>query len=1172
MKIGKKSYVLGTIILLISIFSVSLLNNSKPIKASDEIYKIETSSVNSDGFVEVKLSINTSDEAEFFINTSGIAPIDMDEFLKGVNADFDGKLSLKETDDLYENLIQVKTKSKPLDITFNVRQYQPNIESKITLSDSDNKELAARNIQFTNLIEESYSDSPSVSNSETVELDKMSEVASNRTATKSNVDGYVPSTPEEIEQSNAAANLRFQFLPETKVSTVKSWSDFIAAYNDNTVTKIVLGANITDTNANGTGGNPLNDRIKSLEIDGQKNTLHLNRGHNLSISSSPTSFTSGGRSRSFFHMHNINVQQGMTSGLANGNWSGVPEQEGSWSFVAGYGTSAARTQDWYFRFGDITNTNDAKNNIGVARLARAYRAEITMYGYNDVNTIAENYYTGSIVVEPGTYWKNTNNFYNYSTAWYQTPARVGDTGETKEFTVGKNSFVYARNTGSGTAYPAIYQNYGTMTIGENATFNANMQGNAVRFDNSGSEMIVKSGATINLLSRGGNAVVDFRATNTTFRSEPGAKIYIVGESNNSGIINLYQGNTTFSLDSPGAFDIRNRNITKTTASRVLDVSTDTSRVFEIKNSDIDLWKVATEVTDTSDFSYTLVDYLKTTGRSVSSSEPSLQSTFNYNGFRRISGLNTNPEILWTPVTDADKSYETKIIVGYTPSDSFDQDGNAVLQPVYAGADQVRVTYTDTYDVTHTVSTVKGGGAPFTDTVFNQANKEISAHAQRGPWSSDPDIATTVIDITPPEPAIVTGGKVNNGMKQLIGKDAEPKAKIYVDIDGVRQSNVGVVSEDGTWAYNLPRYLNVGETVQIFLEDNAGKVTEAITPAPPSTNNANGNINPATELKYRDAIFKAATKYTVGDVIPDNPLMEKAVISSGDKTTQVGDILTYTLTAKNGKNASLDAVWNNVTVKDVIPNGLTFDPSTAEVTINGTAAGDTDFTYDADSRLLTVNVGNLKAGAAAIVTFKTEVQQSAVGKVINNVGTATGFSPRESGEFIEGPDDSNRAHDVFSKDANVDNPGGSIFGILELVSAPKNINFGTTKFSPKGTKINNPSYEGGDLVVKDGRAVQETWTLNARLEKELAKVDDPSTYIPRAIRYVHQNDELTLMGASQPIVSRKNSNNDPYNISGTWSPEGDGFKLKVDSGQSVDAGKYEATIIWELVAGPPPVKP
>ncbi|MBO0475352.1 WxL domain-containing protein, partial [Enterococcus ureasiticus] len=194
------------------------------------------------------------------------------------------------------------------------------------------------------------------------------------------------------------------------------------------------------------------------------------------------------------------------------------------------------------------------------------------------------------------------------------------------------------------------------------------------------------------------------------------------------------------------------------------------------------------------------------------------------------------------------------------------------------------------------------------------------------------------------------------------------------------------------------------------------------------------------------------------------------------------------------------------------------------------------------------------------------------KVINNVGTATGFSSRESGEFIEGPDDPDRAHDVFSKDANVDNPGGSIFGILELVSAPKNINFGTTIFSPKGTKINNPSYEGADLVVKDGRAVQETWTLNARLEKELAKVGEPDVFIPRAIRYVHKNDEITLMGASQPIISRKNDNNDPYNISSTWSPDGDGFKLNVDSGQSIASGKYEATIVWELVAGPPPENP
>lgn len=97
-------------------------------------------------------------------------------------------------------------------------------------------------------------------------------------------------------------------------------------------------------------------------------------------------------------------------------------------------------------------------------------------------------------------------------------------------------------------------------------------------------------------------------------------------------------------------------------------------------------------------------------------------------------------------------------------------------------------------------------------------------------------------------------------------------------------------------------------------------------------------------------------------------------------------------------------------------------------------------------------------------------------------------------------------------------------------------------------------------------------VKCRLEKELVNTKAPDKSIPRAIRYVNKNKEITLMGASQSIASRKNENSDPYNISGTWSPEGDGFKLKVDSGQSITAGKYEATIIWELVTGPPPRNP
>lgn len=1115
MKIGKKSYFIGLVIFLFSILAVILLNNSNKIEAAEEPLI---------GNVDSSTLLKTEEDLH---NQETITVPQMEAYMDGTN-------------------------------------YQPaqtKIENKITGSMTNEQ----YQIQYADL----------------------------------------------NAQQNQAWNTQYNFRPDTNAVHVGTWAEFRAAFENNQVSKIILDADIYYGTAIAIS------RAESIEIDGQGHLLEMRNGSiNVDDLNSLASFGKAFSDVPVFHMHDIQIANNTGYGALEGNLGTA------WSFVNGKGqwgtggSTGSNRRLWRYRIGNVytpydTSKKSDNQRVG-GRLISAPRAEISMYGYNVIVTGAENFYTGGMTFEPSTFYKGTNAEYDYSVVWFMdNTGKNGDTDSTgtRKFDIGEGSFVYLNYTANGTNYPAVYNFFDELRVGKNATYNANMPGSAAYFNVDGASFIAEEGSTVNLLSRAGsratvqsgavnatNAGSQANPKNTKYEFKPKSNVFIVG-NNNGGVLayNSTNGGNQFIFDSPESFDIRNSFNSTTTTNAFLGDTTSNrgTNSFTIKNSDISIWNNQADIDGAPTYDYSNVTDFTVTNASanggVTSSDPALQSQYLRPNYKRISGMNSIPELTWTPVTDADFDQQSRILIGYTAvggNDPFDEDGNAKTKPVYA--DSIRkayVDFTDTLGNTYTGTStddnyVHWKKADHEIPGFQLAQKDMFGTPYRAsyvnnvltPYRMGEKTPTTVIDVTPPEPAIVTGDKVTNGMKQLIGKNAEPKAKIYVDINGIRQTNVGSVNDDGTWAYNLPRYLNTGETVQIFLEDNAGKITETLDPAAPSTNSANGNINPATEMNYRDATFKPATKYSVEDGLPDNPLMEKTVVSSGDKTTQVGDILTYTLTATNGKNASLDAVWNKVTVKDTIPDGLKFDPETADVTINGKVAAETDFTYDVDSHLLTVNVGNLKAGASAVVTFKTEVQQSAVGKVINNVGIATGFSPRESGEFIEGPDDPSRAHDVFSKEANVDNPGGSIFGILELVSAPKNINFGATTFSPKGTKINNPSYEGEDLVVKDGRAVQETWTLNVRLEKELAKVDEPDVFIPRAIRYVHKNDEITLMGASQPIISRKNDNNDPYNISSTWSPDGDGFKLNVDSGQSIASGKYEATIVWELVAGPPSENP
>lgn len=1117
MKIGKKSYLVGTIVLFISILSLNLFENTSQIKATENL------------------------------------PAEAGEVNPGLDP-----LQVTQTE---EDLHNQETITVPeMEAYMDGRAYQAKATSNNGITGSMTE--AEYKAQFSSL----------------------------------------------NEQQNTAWNEKYNFRPETNVVHVSTWAAFRAAFENNAVSKIVLDADIYY------GTSIAIVRSESIEIDGQGHLLEMINGSiNVDGLTSLAAFGKAFSDVPVFHMHDIQIANNTGYGALEGNLGNA------WSFVNGRGqwgtggSGASNRRLWRYRLGNVYTPYDkskTNNNQRIGgRVIGASRAEISVWGYNTVVTGAENFYTGGMTFEPHTFYKGTNAYYNYSVIWFMdNTGNSGDTNSTgtRKFDVGEGSFVYLNYTASGTAYPAVYEFFDQIHIGKNATYNANMPGSASYFNVNNASFVAEDGSKVNLLSRAGNVpTVQFGAingtnsgtvtnpSNTKYEFKPGSNVFIVG-NNNGGVINYNStaGGHQFILDNPEAFDIRNTFNSTTTTNAFLGDNTSNrgTNSFKILNSDISIWNNSAAIDGAPTYDYNNVGSFTVTNAvangGITSSDSTLASQFLRPNFKRISGMNSTPVLTWTPVTDADYSQRGKVLIGFTAvggSDPFDENGDAKVQAVYADATRkAYVDFTDTLGNTYTGVSTADNFIHWTKENHTTAGFQLAGQNMLGtpyraslvnnvltPYRMGEETQTQVLDVTPPEPAQVTGGKVTNSAKQLVGTNAEPKAKIYVEINGVRQAAVGSVNADGTWAYNLPRYLNIGDTVQLFLEDNAPKITETISPAPPVTNTETGNINPATSLTYRDATFEAATKYTVVDSLPDNPQMSKTVVSSGGATTQVGDTLTYTLTATNGKPTTIDTTWHDVVLTDTLPAGLTFKPETANVTINGVIVTASDYTYDESTRLLTLPVGNLNSGESAVVTFTTTVEQLAVGTIITNTGKASGFSPREIAPFIEGPNDPNRAHDEYSKTASVVNPGGEIYGVLELVSAPDVINFGATTFSPKGTTINNPSYEGEDLVVKDGRAVQEIWTLNAKLDEPLANVENPTEIIPNAIRYVHSNNEITLTGAAQPILSRKNEDANPYNVSGNWSPDGDGFKLIVPAGQSIVSGNYEATIVWELVAGPPP---
>ena len=116
----------------------------------------------------------------------------------------------------------------------------------------------------------------------------------------------------------------------------------------------------------------------------------------------------------------------------------------------------------------------------------------------------------------------------------------------------------------------------------------------------------------------------------------------------------------------------------------------------------------------------------------------------------------------------------------------------------------------------------------------------------------------------------------------------------------------------------------------------------------------------------------------GIVIADGKTRPTLTKQASKKTAEVGDSITYTLTAGNAENATV--AIENATITDILPQGLEF--KSGSVQVNGKSVSGT--IYDDETRTLTVPVGNIDVDASVKVSFMVTVTKDAYGKTIKNV--------------------------------------------------------------------------------------------------------------------------------------------------------------------------------------------
>ncbi|MGL4390582.1 MAG: pectate lyase-like adhesive domain-containing protein [Carnobacterium maltaromaticum] len=419
---------------------------------------------------------------------------------------------------------------------------------------------------------------------------------------------------------------------------------------------------------------------------------------------------------------------------------------------------------------------------------------------------------------------------------------------------------------------------------------------------------------------------------------------------------------------------------------------------------------------------------------------------------------------------------------------------------------------------------------------------------------------TTFDITPPNPAVITNSRVvDNATKQISGKANEPGSEVEISVNGVDLATTTTVQPNGTFVFNLPHYLEKDDLVQVKLRDHAGLASTVGVDHPPSINNAVGNGNPTTNLTFHDQVFMAAPSVIVKDVLPDtNKAVKSVVVDNSKNATQIGSILTYTIDVENNKPAAIATNWKAVTIEDQLDKAL--DPDLNSFALNGILIPATKVEFNEETRLLKVKVGDLGSNKKVKLTFNTRVNKTGINRTIFNKATIIGNSPREVEPFKVGPENPTAAKQKIQTISNkIANPGGPVFGVLELVSTPTTISFGEDlKIAP--TKQRYPVTEmSGGLTVQDSRAVKASWSITARMTSILESAEGKK--LPNAMHYTYNGIDQILGTDSIVVYQHTSTNEDPLSISDSWNVQ-EGLNLQIPAGR-VYPGRYRGTIEWTL---------
>ncbi|MGY3779718.1 leucine-rich repeat domain-containing protein [Isobaculum melis] len=133
--------------------------------------------------------------------------------------------------------------------------------------------------------------------------------------------------------------------------------------------------------------------------------------------------------------------------------------------------------------------------------------------------------------------------------------------------------------------------------------------------------------------------------------------------------------------------------------------------------------------------------------------------------------------------------------------------------------------------------------------------------------------------------------------------------------------------------------------------------------------------------------------------------------------------------------------------------------------------------------------------------------------------------------------------------------------LTFTSIPTTVSFGTDVAISANEKTYPLQAIGQPLAVQDNRKMKSTWTVSAKMTKELTS--ESNHVLTDSLLYRLNGNQFYLNTSSINLFSQQNTDDDPFAISDTWmKDEQNGLFLNIKAGQAF-AETYTGTIEWDL---------